>query len=451
MTATPRPLRCAGLCMGSGMPDAAFDHQPLGTLFRLSAKPVFPSLEPSAEFHHHSLPAWDSTGRPAIESGSSIESNKVLVDEPAVLVSKLNPRKPRVAVVVPRAGERHCASTEFMCFLPRNPNEDLSYWAYYLGSNTFSLRLQRVAIGSTNSHTRASPSEVIRWTVPNPPNAQKRVIAQVLDTLDTTIRQTEEIIEKLKQIKQGLLHDLLTRGIDANGELRQPQSQAPHLYKDSPLGWIPVDWTACALGTALDGIDGGWSPDCHEVPPPAGRWGVLKLSAITSGRYLPSESKTLPDTLRPDPSIEVHTGDVLLARANGVVELVATTVFVDSTPDRLMLSDKTLRLRPAAETLSSKFLALLMAFDPTRRQIRGMLSGSSGQQNISQRQIGNLAVALPSFNEQQVIEARIAAAEVRILAEVKAAEKLREAKSGLMDDLLTGRVRVTPLLEAAGA
>ena len=62
-------------------------------------------------------------------------------------------------------------------------------------------------------------------------------IAEILDTLDTAIRQTEAIIEKLKQVKQGLLHDLLTRGIDANGELRTPQSQAPHLYKDSPLGW----------------------------------------------------------------------------------------------------------------------------------------------------------------------------------------------------------------------
>ena len=76
--------------------------------------------------------------------------------------------------------------------------------------------------------------------------AEQVKIAEVLDTLDTTIRQTEAIIEKLKQVKQGLLHDLLTRGIDANGELRPPQSQAPHLYKDSPLGWIPTEWDVAA-------------------------------------------------------------------------------------------------------------------------------------------------------------------------------------------------------------
>jgi hypothetical protein len=51
----------------------------------------------------------------------------------------------------------------------------------------------------------------------------------VLDTLDTAIHETEAIIAKLKAVKQGLLHDLLTRGIAANGELRPPQAEAPHL------------------------------------------------------------------------------------------------------------------------------------------------------------------------------------------------------------------------------
>ena len=70
------------------------------------------------------------------------------------------------------------------------------------------------------------------------------MIAAVLDTLDTAIHETEAIIAKLKAVKQGLLHDLLTRGIDANGELRPPQAEAPHLYKESPLGWIPKEWDA---------------------------------------------------------------------------------------------------------------------------------------------------------------------------------------------------------------
>jgi type I restriction enzyme S subunit len=105
-----------------------------------------------------------------------------------------------------------------------------------------------------------------------PDASEQARVATVLDTLDTTIRQTEAIIEKLKQVKQGLLHDLLTRGIDTNGELRPPQSRAPHLYKDSPLGWIPREWDAIAFSRLAD-FSNGNSFD-------AGRWSERGLPII---------------------------------------------------------------------------------------------------------------------------------------------------------------------------
>src|SRR5690606_36011480 len=88
-------------------------------------------------------------------------------------------------------------------------------------------------------------------TVPLPQAKHQRAIAQVLDTLDTASHESEAIVAKLKVVKRGLLHDLLTRGIDANGELRPPQAEAPHLYKESPLGWIPQGWALKTLGQIL--------------------------------------------------------------------------------------------------------------------------------------------------------------------------------------------------------
>ncbi len=74
--------------------------------------------------------------------------------------------------------------------------------------------------------------------MPLPPLPEQRRIAEILDTLDEAIRKTEQVIAKLQQMKQGLLHDLLTRGIDDNGELRDPERH-PEQFKDSPLGRIP--------------------------------------------------------------------------------------------------------------------------------------------------------------------------------------------------------------------
>ena len=59
--------------------------------------------------------------------------------------------------------------------------------------------------------------------IPVPPIAEQRRIAEILDTADEAIRSTERLIAKLEQAKQGLLHDLLTRGIDDTG--RPPRSQ----------------------------------------------------------------------------------------------------------------------------------------------------------------------------------------------------------------------------------
>lgn len=71
------------------------------------------------------------------------------------------------------------------------------------------------------------PSDMKLCWLALPPLPQQEVIGSVLKVLDTAIHETEALIVKLKAVKQGLLHDLLTRGIDANGELRLPQSEAP--------------------------------------------------------------------------------------------------------------------------------------------------------------------------------------------------------------------------------
>ncbi|MDQ7074089.1 MAG: hypothetical protein Q9O24_02825 [Gammaproteobacteria bacterium] len=63
-----------------------------------------------------------------------------------------------------------------------------------------------------------------------------------LQTIDQTIEKTEALIEKYQQIKAGLMHDLFTRGITADGKLRPPREQAPELYQETSTGWIPKDW-----------------------------------------------------------------------------------------------------------------------------------------------------------------------------------------------------------------
>ncbi|HDJ30414.1 MAG TPA: restriction endonuclease subunit S, partial [bacterium] len=79
-----------------------------------------------------------------------------------------------------------------------------------------------------------------------PPLPEQRKIAEILETVDNAIEKTDRIIEKYKRIKQGLMQDLLTRGIVESDELGvmsyELRDEKKHRFKDSPLGRIPEEW-----------------------------------------------------------------------------------------------------------------------------------------------------------------------------------------------------------------
>ncbi len=78
---------------------------------------------------------------------------------------------------------------------------------------------------------------------PSLPEQQK--ISEILETIDNAIEKTDKLIEKYKRIKQGLMQDLLTKGIDQNGNIRNEKT---HKFKNSPIGRIPEEWNITRLG-----------------------------------------------------------------------------------------------------------------------------------------------------------------------------------------------------------
>ncbi|MFM4959686.1 restriction endonuclease subunit S domain-containing protein [Aeromonas caviae] len=301
--------------------------------------------------------------------------------------------------------------------------------------------------GSTNQlELSRTPLRVSR--LPTPHIDEQRAMGLVIDTLDTAIHETEAIIAKLKAVKQGLLHDLLTRGIDAKGEQRPPQVEAPHLYKESPLGWIPREWDAVKLALLVSSIGQGWSPDCESRPVDSGSWGVLKTTAITWTGYDDQENKALPPIFKPRPDLEVMAEDILITRA-GPASRVGVVAYVESSREKLMISDKMYRVRTLPTELPA-YIALALSSQVVQVELGRALSGmAESQTNISQAIVKNLSVLRPPFEEQFAIVDRVRTSEGRIREEVESLEKLKALKAGLMDDLLTGRVRVTPLLAEA--
>jgi type I restriction enzyme S subunit len=105
--------------------------------------------------------------------------------------------------------------------------------------------MQMIRVKPGSEHKRFWISEYSKLYIPLPPLPEQQKIAEILETIDNAIEKTDKIIEKYKRIKQGLMQDLLTKGIDENGNIRDEKT---HKFKDSPLGRIPEEWEVIRLG-----------------------------------------------------------------------------------------------------------------------------------------------------------------------------------------------------------
>ncbi len=298
--------------------------------------------------------------------------------------------------------------------------------------------------GSTMKHIKRG--ELREFLVEIPGNErEQRKIAQILDTLDGAIRETEALIDKLKAVKQGLLHDLLTRGIDTNGQLRPPQSEAPHLYKESPLGWIPREWGVVTLESVSSVVTSGsrdWARFYSDSGALFVRIGNLTREHINF-RY-DSVIRVQPPVNGDGQRTKLEPGDIL-------VSITADLGIIGVVPEGMgeaYINQHIALVRPIGSLVSPRFVGHYLA-GPIMQAYIGQLNDAGAKAGLNLPTIRNLPSAFPSRSEQDQIAARLDEIDNRIQNAMTEANKLSELKSGLMDDLLTGRVRVTPLLEAS--
>ncbi len=280
-----------------------------------------------------------------------------------------------------------------------------------------------------------SKTEILEPVVAIPPVDEQRQIAEILNTIDEAIARTSSLIAKLKQMKAGLLHDLLTRGLDENGELRDAIGH-PQQFKDSPLGQIPKDWETGVLGDVVDPN----RPIVYGILMPGygypGGIPVVKVKDIINSKIQTS------DLLLTSPEIDnnyrrsrLEPGDLLFT-IRGTVGRMA---FVPE------------HLRGANITQDTARLAIINADPHFVRQYLEMPKPQAfielhtiGQavKGINLRDVRLIPLVVPPTSEQLKIIDICDTYDNRIRAEEAYRDKLKLQKTGLMHDLLTGRIRV---------
>lgn len=280
-----------------------------------------------------------------------------------------------------------------------------------------------------------------------PHKTEQECIAKILNILDTAIHETEAIIAKLKAVKQGLLYDLLTRGIAANGELRPPQAEAPHLYKESPLGRIPKEWGLKPLGQILaePTKNGLYKPSQFHGRGPL----MVQMGGLFAGDAATFDTATRVQVTPFEFNVfGLANGDLLFARRSLVFEGAGQCVIVRNLAEPATFESSIVRVRVRPEEAYPEFIFQFLRGHRSNAQRRKLIR-QVAVSGVSGADIRELLVALPQLEEQGWIVDRQLEMQTRIDLELASTAKLRNQKAGLMDDLLTGRVRVTPLLAEA--
>jgi len=272
---------------------------------------------------------------------------------------------------------------------------------------------------------------------------EQRRIAEILSTVDEAIEQTEALIAKTQAIKAGLMHDLFTRGVLPDGRLRPPREEAPELYKESPLGWIPREWEVDRLGQILDSYGGylqtgpfGSQLHAHEYEPEGVP--VVMPQDINEGGLSTNNIARIPESRARELSRHrMRCGDVVIARRGDLSRAAA----IGSANQGWVCGTGCFLLRLERSALQADFAAYAYRQSFVQRQISGIAVGTT-MPSLNNSVMAELFFPLCGVEEQRRIVDRLHSVERAVGALRDDVLVTRKVKDGLMHELLTERVRV---------
>lgn len=177
---------------------------------------VKPHDSPAEEFLHYSIPAFDASRLPVSEPGEDIKSGKYQMIEDCVLVSKLNPRFPRVWRVDPVGAVRSICSTEFLVLEESEGGWPLNFVQGLVAGTDFGQRLAQMADGTSTSHQRVKPGDLMALPVIGPPTSLVRMYSDQVEPMLKLVSNLTEQNRVLRVARDLLLPRLVSGELDVS-------------------------------------------------------------------------------------------------------------------------------------------------------------------------------------------------------------------------------------------
>ena len=308
-------------------------------------------------------------------------------------------------------------SPAYEVFEARNCNSD--FLEYVLNSDQFHQSIYSNAQGGTRLALKYNSLHQI--AVPLPPFSEQKKIASILTSVNEVIENTQKQINKLQDLKKATMNELLTKGIDHTE------------FKDSEIGRIPKSWSVKSLEEACEKIGDG----LHATPvyTEGTSYFFVNGNNLERGRIrIVPETKTVSENEYLNHFIELNDRTILMS-INGTIGNLA---FYNS---ESVILGKSACYMVFSEGFHKNFFYYLLASDRTQKYFSDELTGTTIK-NLSLKTIRAIFCAIPPSDEQVKISEILLSIEEHIEKKERQASETQSLKKSLMQDLLTGKVRV---------
>lgn len=283
--------------------------------------------------------------------------------------------------------------------------------------------------GGTRS--KLTQGELKKIPIIHPDKIEADKIAEILSTTDAAIEQTKKLIAKYQQIKTGLMQDLLTKGIDEHGNIR---SKATHKFTIKNGIEVPEEWEVDVLSSLIKAVDA--QPN-HRTPPQVENGtpylGISDIDEDGNIDLKKCRKVSLSVLEEHNKRYTLRDGDIIFGKIGTIGEPKRLKAWQNIT-----ISANVILIQPN-ETPS--FIYWVLNSEYINTQVKNTIH-STTQPAFGMEKIRGLTILIPPKKEREKIELILNNNEANIITSKKNLSKLQSLKTGLMMDLLSGKVRV---------
>nr|VVV03852.1 Type-1 restriction enzyme EcoKI specificity protein [Aliivibrio wodanis] len=301
-----------------------------------------------------------------------------------------------------------------------------NYLAKYLSSDVFQESIARITSGSSQSALTIEKLSELEFNLPPLPEQKK--IAAILTSVDEVIEKTQAQINKLKDLKTGMMQELLTCGVGVDGK--------PHTeFKDSPVGRIPMAWDVELIGNLFSVQLGKMLSKASKITDSP--LSYLGNKNIQWGRVVIDDLEKMDFSEKEKQKFSLETGDLLMCEGGDVGRCA---IWMNEISD-CYYQKAIHRLRPIENRYKPVLLMEYMKFAKENGLLVDYISQTSIA-HLTKEKLISIPVPVPSITEQEVIIRVLETLSNRLKVADGKLKKNRNLKKALMQDLLTGKVRV---------